>query len=364
MRRFAIILILTGCDPSGAHDAGGHDAGVRDAGRDAASDGGADAGIDGGAGADAGARCAGPPGLYAEGSCSEPAEGVRPYHPRFALWSDGADKERFVYLPAGAQIDTSDPDRWGFPPGTRLYKTFSRAGVRLETRILEKVSEARGLDAWTVRAYAWSADQRSVSEVGPFGALDVLGTEHDVPSHQACVRCHSITQDDVIVGFSAIQLAHDEDGVTLAMLNAEGWLTEPIPDAAVPGDAGERAALGYLHGNCGNCHGGPAPEHGLDLWLRVGAESVTDTATWRTAVCACSVWSTTTASGEVVNLSVAPGDPEHSVFLHRMGSRVGNEMMPPIGSEQVDPDGTRVISEWIASLAADANGCPHGCPFP
>jgi hypothetical protein len=292
------------------------------------------------------------------------AEGVRAYHPRFPLWSDGADKECFVYLPAGAQIDSSDPDRWGFPRGTRLYKTFSRDGMRLETRLLEKTSDARGLDSWTLRAYAWSADQRTVSEVGPFGARDVLGTDHDVPTHQECVRCHSIAQDDVIVGFSAIQLAHVEGGVTLATLYDEGLLTDPIAGADVPGDAREQAALGYLHGNCGNCHGGPAPEHGLDLWIRVGASAVTETPTWTSAVCTCSVWSTTTTGGDVVDLRVAPGDPDHSVFVYRMGSRVATDMMPPIGSEQVDPDGVRAVSDWIASLAPDANGCPHGCPFP
>jgi hypothetical protein len=360
LRRLALIVLLAGCDPDIAPDAGvdaggASDGGPLDAGRDSGADAGSDAGTPG---------CVGPPGLYAEGSCTELAEGVRAYRPRFELWSDGADKERFVHLPPSTQIDTSDPDRWGFPLGTRLYKTFSREGVRLETRLLEKVSEARGPDSWSMRAYAWSADQRSVSEVGAFGARDVLGTEHDVPSQQQCVRCHSIAQDDVAVGFSALQLAHDEGGVTLATLSAEGWLTTEVAGAVVPGDARTQAALGYLHGNCGNCHGGPDPEHGLDLWLRVGATEVTSTPSWTTAVCTCSVWSATAPGGEVVNLRVAPGDPDHSVFIHRMRSRIANDMMPPVGSERADEEGLRVVSEWIASLAEDANGCPHGCPFP
>lgn len=366
MRRLALVVLLAGCDPGGVADAGAPDAsaGPRDAGSDAGLDAGGDAGAPSDAGADAAAiACAGPPGLYADGSCTDLAQGVRAYRPRFELWSDGADKERFVYLPAGARIDSSDPDRWVFPLGTRLYKTFSHEGVRLETRLLEKVGDARGTDAWTMRAFAWSADQRSVSEVGPFGARDVLGTEHDVPLRAECVGCHSIAPEDVVVGFSAIQLAHDEGGVTLATLAAEGLLTDPIAGATVPGDAREQTALGYLHGNCGNCHGGPEPEHGLDLWLRVGAEAVTDTPAWGTAICTCSVWSTTTG-GEVVNLRIAPGDPERSVFVHRMSSRVGTDMMPPMGTEQVDAEGVRVVSEWIASLAADSNGCPHGCPFP
>ncbi|MBX3268867.1 MAG: hypothetical protein KF729_01315 [Sandaracinaceae bacterium] len=375
MRRapLALALLALACDgaPSPV-DSGRADAGTiapRDAGTDAGTDADTDAGADAGAdaGTDAGpAGCVGPPGLYVAGSCTELAEGVQPFHPRFELWSDGDDKERFVYLPPGTRIDTSDPDRWGFPRGTRLYKTFSIGGVRLETRLLEKTGTGRGRDAWTMVAYAWSADQRSVTEVGPFGEQNVLGTEHDIPTRAACVRCHTIAQDDAINGFSAIQLAHDEGGVTLASLSAEGWLTHPIPlaDATVPGDSTARAALGYLHANCGSCHGGPAPEHGLDLWLRVGTRTVETSSAWTTAVCGCSVWTGTGPAGEVIDLRIAPGHPERSVIPLRMGSRAPTDAMPPLASERVDPEGLRVIEAWIATLDETANGCPHGCPWP
>jgi hypothetical protein len=97
----------------------------------------------------------------------------------------------------------------------------------------------------------------------------------------------------------------------------------------------------------------------------VGAsEDVTLTPAYRTSVCGCSVWSTTSSGGEVANLRVAPGHPELSVSLLRMQTRVRTDAMPPIGSEVVDLEGVRIVSEWIASLPGDANGCPHGCPWP
>ncbi len=341
--------------PEAGHDAG-TDAALSDAGRDASDD----------AGRDAGPPCVGPPGLYVGDECTTLAPGVRPYHPRYGLWSDGADKERFVYLPAGATIDSSDPDRWGFPVGTRLYKTFSIGGVRIETRVLEKTAAPRGTSSWTMTSYVWAIDQRSVRPASPFGEADVHGTGHEVPSRAECVRCHSIAQDDVIVGFSAIQLAHDEAGVTLATLGAEGLLTTSIDpsSAQVPGDPTTRAALGYLHANCGNCHGGPAPEHGLDLWLRVGATDPMATATWTSAVCGCSVWTRTLPTGALANLRIAPHHPDLSVSVLRMGSRAPMDQMPPIGTSVVDAEGVRVLSDWIASLDETANGCPHGCPWP
>jgi len=91
--------------------------------------------------------CQGPPGLYENGSCSKLASGVRPYEPAYALWSDGAEKERFIYLPPGSKIDTQNPDRWRFQVGTRLYKTFAVDGRRIETRLIEKVADGAGVGA-------------------------------------------------------------------------------------------------------------------------------------------------------------------------------------------------------------------------
>jgi hypothetical protein len=358
----ALGLVLASCGspppPSDAGtDAASFDAAPSDAGVDAPDD---DAGLD------AASSCVGPPGLYAAGDCTTLAAGVRAYHPRFSLWADGADKERFVYLPPGGQIDTTDPDRWGFPVGTRLYKTFSIGGMRLETRVLEKTSEGRGPSHWTITSYVWSADQRSVSEAGAFGVTGVLGTTHDVPSHVQCVRCHSTGQDDVINGFSAVQLAHDESGVTLASLDADGWLTTNVDpaQAQIPGDATARAALGYLHANCGNCHGGPAAEQGFDVWVRVGTTSPMTSRTWATGMCACSGWAHTLPTGELLDLRIAPHHPELSVAAFRMTSRVMSEQMPPIGTHDVDPDGVTAIEAWITSLDETAGGCPHGCPWP
>lgn len=61
-------------------------------------------------------------GLYADESLSTLGDGVVPYRPRFELWSDGASKRRWIRLPPGAVVDTTDMDDWGFPSGTKLWK--------------------------------------------------------------------------------------------------------------------------------------------------------------------------------------------------------------------------------------------------
>src|SRR5437762_972066 len=94
-------------------------------------------------------------GLYSDISTKELAPGVEPYLPAIALWSDGADKDRWIRLPPGTTIDTSDPNEWAFPDGTKLWKQFSRDGRRVETRLWQKVRSGFWVDA----AYAWSDDE-------------------------------------------------------------------------------------------------------------------------------------------------------------------------------------------------------------
>src|SRR5262245_12657335 len=43
-----------------------------------------------------------------------------PVERQYPRWTDGAQKSRWIALPAGTSIDASDADHWVFPAGTRL----------------------------------------------------------------------------------------------------------------------------------------------------------------------------------------------------------------------------------------------------
>ncbi|HJL15511.1 MAG TPA: hypothetical protein RMH99_07650 [Sandaracinaceae bacterium LLY-WYZ-13_1] len=347
------LMVAAGCDGEApAPDAGG------DAGADPVMDAGTDAGTE----PDAGPECAGPPGLYAGGGCTELEVGVRRYETRYELWADGADKERFVYLPPDTTIDTSDPDQWVFPVGTRIYKTFLHEGVRLETRLLEKTDEGSGVGAWDMRAYAWNEAQDAVEDVTnmPLAVReDVLGTDHDIPSGADCVRCHGGL--DVVNGFSAIMLNHGGAGVTLQTLLDESRLTEAMApaDAVMPGDETAAEALGYLHANCGHCHrensGDPsAALTGLRMWVSVDATTVEETETHATSV---GVESTYPDPSPDAICRIDPGVPDESVVLRRMESREMPAQMPPLATEDVDTEGVELVRAWIASVTGDASAC-------
>src|ERR1019366_5145150 len=69
----------------------------------------------------------------------------------------GGDKTRWIYLPPGQKIDTTDMDEWTFPVGTKIFKEFSlpqgdaSPGTRIETRLLWKHAPK----TWYRTTYAW-----------------------------------------------------------------------------------------------------------------------------------------------------------------------------------------------------------------
>ncbi len=348
-----VIAVANGCVDGPGEATGGGSGGGSGGGTGGSTGAGggepvADAGQDGGKPSD---PCEGPPGLYADDDCEVIADGLFAFTPRFVLWTDGAQKERFISLPPGTHIDASDPDNWIFPVGTRLWKMIIIAGKRVETRVLEKVQEGNGIAAWDYVSYAWDESQRKAKAV-PQGVIDTLGMTHDIPSLSDCEQCHAPAATDMVVGFSAIQLNHEGTELSLEDLNEGGWFedgqTISTIDADVPGDATERAALGYLHGNCAHCHADgivPAPV-GLKMRLYVGDTNVEGTEAYLTAVNQLSTWVAPGPTPLTVD-RIEPGVPEQSAIWLRLSSGE----MPLIGVDVVDPQGVAAVGDWIASLA-------------
>ena len=101
-------------------------------------------------------------GLYADWTAKKVSATALPYDPGLHLWSDGANKLRWIQLPPGTKIDTSLMDNWLFPVGTKIWKEFSTGAKRIETRLLWK-SDA----GWYATTYRWSADESSAPGSSP-----------------------------------------------------------------------------------------------------------------------------------------------------------------------------------------------------
>jgi hypothetical protein len=287
-------------------------------------------------------------GLYANIGTMAIAAGALPFQPAHQLWSDAADKRRWVQLPPGSKIDTSDMDRWQFPIGTKVWKEFARGGTLLETRLIERYGP--GAEDYYMMAFIWATD-RSDATAAPDGAANVNGTTHDVPLSDQCGSCHR-GERGRILGVSAIQMSHTGSGLNLAGLVASNRLSDPPPAGTsypVPGDATTAAALGYLHANCGHCHvANTAAYHDTKMLMRL---SVTERVASETEVYRSLV-------GQTLDYWVKPpythrvvaGQPAESAIIGRMMARGSKDQMPPLASEVADATAITAISAWITAL--------------
>jgi hypothetical protein len=290
--------------------------------------------------------------LSETGFFADPAKGTLSprlvaFAPTFVLWSDGAEKRRWIALPEGAQIDTKDMDHWEFPIGTKFFKEFSLAGKKLETRLVEKYGP--GPDDYWLGAFIWNDDQND-AVFAEGGQNDLLGTPHDAPAQKQCWSCH-LGEPGRSLGFSALQLAGAGEGVRLEALIGADLLTSP-PDRTdfhPPGDTLTAATLGYLHANCAHCHnrnGTSWPDTQMDLRLNVDDFTPQMTAAYRTTA----GQHVTAYRNPDYPTRVVPHDPDKSAIWFRMSQRGSKDQMPPLATEMVDPVGIDLVKRWIESL--------------
>jgi hypothetical protein len=316
-------------------------------------------------------------GLYSDISTKTVADYMRPYEPNYELWTDGAAKTRWIYIPeCGPQIDNtvdmneplSGDNHWDFPVGTRLFKEFAFGGLRVETRMIQRYDT--GPDDWHFAAYEWDMGETEATHV-PMGVTDVVDTGltdinsatpalHDIPETQDCLRCHGGDntggRPSRVLSFSAIQLSHSIAGSeTITSLSQEGLLTtEVAAPYLVPGNTTEADALGYLHANCGNCHNdapGALTFIDMNLWVDVEAQTVDATATYLTSVCQLTQF----FGGGGVTHRVLTGDTAASCVSYRMNERLSNAQMPPLGTDAQDVVGISLIENWINNLGVVCN---------
>jgi len=269
------------------------------------------------------------------------------FAPNHVLWSDGAEKRRWIMLPPGAQIDTHDMDHWEFPIGTRFFKEFALGGKKLETRLVEKYGP--GPDDYWMGAFVWNADQTDAVFMEN-GQPDVLGTPHDVPAQKQCWSCH-LGEPGRGLGFSALQLAGAGQGVRLEALVKDDLLTAPPArtDFHPPGDTLVSATLGYLHANCGHCHnrnGTSWPDTQMDLRVNVEDKVPEATGAYRTTP----GQHLQSYRNPDYGTRVIPHDPAKSALLFRMTQRGTKDQMPPLATEMVDATGVDLVKRWIEGL--------------
>jgi cytochrome c553 len=302
-------------------------------------------------------------GLYEPGHPDVVAARNRPFAPQYPLWSDGAAKTRWVYLPEGRTIDGRDSTAWDFPVGTRFWKEFRIDGRKIETRFLWKVGPAQ----WMAASYAWNAQGTEATlapDAGIPGVAQIApGRQHAIPSRADCAACHG-SEPTAPLGFTALQLSTDRDPnaihgepltpgmVTLRTLVEEKRLSPAHPDAVAnppriaTSNPRTRAALGYLLANCGGCHNGRGEISALGPILAPRDLMRDADEVARAMVGQPTKWQVPgTPDGQSVLIDRAASST--SAILVRMRSRRPSTQMPPLGTALQDRSATDALARWI-----------------
>jgi glucose/arabinose dehydrogenase len=165
-------------------------------------------------------------GLFLATKDNRPDPALIPYSVNAPLWSDGAEKERFIALPGTSQIEYKPSRGWEFSDGAVLMKTFSldlagKGRRRIETRLL-----TRQAGQWAGYSYIWDDEQTDAVLVEAPGRDRVYEVHDEVaangrrqqtwhyPSRTECMVCHSRAANWVL-GLTELQLnkEHDYAGV-------------------------------------------------------------------------------------------------------------------------------------------------------
>lgn len=308
-------------------------------------------------------------GVYSDTAKRIANPGLIPYDLNVAFWSDGADKSRWIAVPAG-QIAFSPTGEWRFPAGTVFVKNFDLrldaanpgATRRVETRLL--VRDSKGGVYGVV--YKWRPDG-SDADLLPASATEKIAVKSDsgeiqqtwyYPSREDCLTCHTAGAGGVL-GVKTRQLNRSftyPSGVAdneLRTWNHLGLFAPSFKDEAVPtfpalaaGDDTTRSledrARSYLDANCAQCH-------------RPGGTVANFDARYDTPLAKQALIDGPVLIDQGIDRPrvISPHDIWRSIAYMRIDT-VGDIRMPPLARETIDQKGVRLLGEWIDSMPGPA----------
>ncbi len=305
----------------------------------------------------------------------QPVATVVPYDINSVLFSNYAEKLRFIKLPDGDKVKYTEEGPLSFPKGTIIIKNFyyendfrkPGQGRRiLETRLL--VHEEKG---WTAYPYVWNDEQteafydvagdiKNVSYINASGKR--INIDYIIPNKNQCKGCHIRGDKMQPIGPTAMQLNREYTYATGKQNQLSYWqqhgLLNGLPALnsidKFPGIDDESQSLdararAYLDVNCGTCHHPQGPANTSGLFLHYDQDASVELGIMKSPVAA--------GRGAGKNsFDIVPGKPHKSILSFRMQTNDPGIAMPELGREQIHKEGVKLIKEWIKQLPPAPKG--------
>ena len=298
----------------------------------------------------------------------KPASNVFPYEVNAALFSDYAEKARFIYLPDGQKMEYHSRLAFTFPSGAVIIKNFfywNEAGAPekgrriLETRLLLK--EEKG---WKALEYIWNTEQTEAflevtGATMPVSWLDENGKKQSIeyiaPNLNQCKGCHSFDGQFIPIGITARQLNRTENNENqLIAWQKAGRLVLPenfdlstAPKLVEYTHSDQQLtslrARSYLDANCAHCHNPHGPASTSGMFLEVDQTDLEKLGVNKPPVAAGR------GSGNR-RFGIVPGKPNESILVFRMESDDPGIRMPELGRQLAHREGLELVKQWIREM--------------
>ena len=269
--------------------------------------------------------------LFAGHDVTAPRAGMIAYDVRAPLWSDGATKKRFIYVPEGRQIGFDAVNgRFDFPKGTVFAKNFTAGADHhpTETRIMVRKDDGY----WVWGTYRWQPDgTTALFGGGMIDDFDGTGKHFLVPTSKQCQDCHHASRGSVM-GFRPEQLdlqALASSGIFKPEALTAASAVKPYINPADETQPLELRARTYLEVNCAACHNPASDVTLFDLSLATPLANTDLLTSKRTFL--------------------KKKDPAKSTLYSTLSATQDDLRMPPVVLNP-DPLALGLVKAWIESL--------------
>ena len=299
-----------------------------------------------------------------------PVYGVLPYDMISPLFSDYAQKKRFIWMPSDVSASyVNDYSILDFPVGTVLIKNFYYENVLpdLDTKILETRLQIKKADGWLFANYKWNNEQTQAEFDLNGSSVPLSFIENDeersvnyrIPSGSQCLTCHKSDNDvPQPIGVKPQNLNKplayvDGSKNQLVKWVEMGYLTPNYPnaiDTVVDWEDGtqplELRVRSYLDINCAHCH---SDNRHCDYRPIRFAFHESDIVNLGVCVRADEIFD------QAITNIVNPRNPERSIMYVRLNSVAPELRMPLLGRTLRHEEGIDLIRTWINSLTGNCN---------
>jgi len=301
---------------------------------------------------------------------ADPNDGGLPFDLTTPLFSDYANKHRFVFVPPGESATYTDAGAFDFPVGTVIAKTFGFLEDRRQPELGERLIETRLLihreDGWIGLPYIWDETETVATLAIGGGSADVSwidlagqlrATTYQVPNINECTDCHGTQAGDKPIGLQARWLNLDYDYAGGTQNQLQHWSDrlilsgapspasaprQPVWDDPLDGSVEERARA-YLDINCAHCHDPAGVARFSGLFLEAERPLGSEVGECKPPVAAG-------AGSGGRSYDIVPGEPSDSILVFRMESLLPSIRMPEISRSIVHDEGVALVSSWILGL--------------